>query len=291
MKDLPNTAAVIGYPVQHSLSPVVHRYWLKRYNIQGDYITHEVKPEQLEAFLLGEMPSIFCGINITLPFKESAFYVLEEYVRDEAVRRIGAVNTVFCKDGEICDATNTDWYGFEQNILQHVPGFFEQLRKSGRPVMVLGAGGAARGVLYCLYRQDIPVILSNRTQSTAEALKAVYIETKYGEKIQVIPWEQRELPLMEVGFLVNTTSLGMLGKPSLNIPLTNLHPDAVVTDIVYVPLKTELLKEAEGRGNRIVDGLGMLLHQAVPGFEGWFGKKPEVTQELRNIVLEARGHV
>jgi shikimate dehydrogenase len=267
-------ACVIGWPVEHSRSPAIHRYWLDRYGIAGSYDKEAVPPEEIEAFLRALGARGYAGANVTLPHKETALAVAD--AADDAALAIGAANTLWLDGEGRLQASNTDAYGFMTHLAQEAPDW--NLGK--RPVVVLGAGGAARAILHGLIAGGASgILLANRSRNRAEALAKAF-----GSKVAVVPWEDRGKALAGSGLLVNATSLGMTGKPPLAIDLSALRADATVADIVYSPLQTELLAAAKARGNRTVDGLGMLLHQAVPGFERWFGIRPEVTPELRALV-------
>lgn len=269
-------AGVIGWPVAHSLSPTIHRYWLKRYGIEGSYDLIAVPPTDIKSFLGDLRGHGYCGANVTVPYKLDALRAAER-VSDTA-RRIGAVNTLFFEDDDLV-GTNSDAEGFTLNLRAAVPDWSAE----SAPVVVLGAGGAARAVIVALVDAGVGAIrLLNRTLEKAEALRDLSPAI-----IEPIGWEARADALSGAGLLVNTTSLGMIGQPRLEIDLTCLPREALVYDIVYRPLETELLAAARARGNRVVDGLGMLLFQASPGFHLWFGREPEVTEELRRIVLEA----
>ncbi len=264
-------ACVIGWPVEHSRSPLIQRYWLKLYGIDGAYEKEAVRPEDFASFLGSLAARGYAGANVTLPHKEAALRAAA--IADEAARAIGAANTLWLdQTGRLC-ASNTDAYGFMTNLDEEAPGWNE----GRRPVLVLGAGGAARAILYSLLAAGASrILLANRTRERAEALAQ-----GFGPSVHVVDWEDRNRALVGCGLLVNATSLGMTGKEPLDIDLAALPQDAVVADIVYSPLETKLLAAARARGNRTVDGLGMLLHQAVPGFERWFGVRPEVTPALR----------
>jgi shikimate dehydrogenase len=270
-------AGVIGAPVAHSRSPALHGYWLRKYGIRGYYVPLEVPQSALED-VLRAMPRMgFVGANVTIPHKETALR-LADTITDRAAL-IGAANTlIFRSDGKI-HADNTDGYGFLENLRQGAPGW----RADAGPCAVLGAGGAARAVVASLIEAGAEEIrLTNRTRNRAEALRA-----EFGTKVTVVDWAQAGNAIEEAATVVNTTSLGMVGKSEFRVPLDGLSPDAVVTDLVYTPLDTALLIRAREIGCRTVDGLGMLLHQAVPGFERWFGVKPEVDAALREAVLAA----
>jgi len=264
-------ACVIGWPVAHSRSPVIHRYWLKLYGLEGAYEQEAVRPEEVAEFLKTLGSHGYAGANVTLPHKEAALAAADR--ADQAAITIGAANTLWLDAKGLLHASNTDAYGFMTHLAQEAPDW----NRGKRPVMVLGAGGAARAILQGLIEAGASkILLANRTGDRAKALAQ-----SFGPRVSVIPWEDRSKALAGCGLLVNTTSLGTTGKPPLDIELSALPFDAIVADIVYSPLETPLLAAAVGRGNRTVDGLGMLLHQAVPGFERWFGVRPEVTPALR----------
>ncbi|HEX6103180.1 MAG TPA: shikimate dehydrogenase [Alphaproteobacteria bacterium] len=268
-------AGVMGWPVAHSLSPRLHGYWLREYGIDGAYVPMAVRPERL-ASALRALPDLgFAGCNLTVPHKEAALSVLDE-VAPEA-RRIGAVNTVRVRSDGSLLGWNTDAEGYAQSLAAALPGW----SLGGKPAAVIGAGGAARAVIAALAGMGAAEIrLVNRTPHRAEELARAL-----GGPIRLHSWEQRSRALEGAGLLVNTTMLGMTGQPPLEIDLGPLPRTAPVSDIVYVPLETPLLAAARARGHPVVDGLGMLLHQAVPGFEAWFGRRPEVTPALRDFVL------
>jgi shikimate dehydrogenase len=268
-------AGVIGSPVAHSRSPRLHRHWLSTYGIRGHYIPMEVSQEDLETVIRALPKMGFVGVNVTIPHKERVI-ALADQITDQATL-IGAANTlIFRPDGSIY-ADNTDGYGFLQNLKHGVPDWNP---KAG-PAVILGAGGAARAVVAALTEAGAPeIIISNRTRVRADKLKE-----DFGQRLRVVDWVQAGNILEEASLIVNTTSLGMVGKPELRVPLDGLQPGTVVTDLVYAPLKTHLLQTAEAAGCRTVDGLGMLLHQAVPGFERWFGMRPEVDNATRAAAL------
>ncbi|MCX7558244.1 shikimate dehydrogenase [Sulfitobacter sp. F26204] len=274
---LPNIplAGVIGSPISHSKSPQLHRHWLKLYGIPGHYVPMEVKTEDLEQ-VIRTLPKMgFVGVNITIPHKEAVMQIAD-LVTDRAIL-IGAANTlIFRKDGKI-HADNTDGYGFLENLKTGAPNWSP---RSG-PAAVLGAGGAARAVIASLLDAGVPeILLSNRTRVRAEKLKS-----DFGKRLRIFDWVQAGNMMDHATLVVNTTSLGMIGRGDLRVPLDGLQAGAVVTDLVYTPLKTKLLENAEEMGCVTVDGLGMLLHQAVPGFERWFGKRPEVDRATRAAAL------
>ncbi|MGH1458284.1 MAG: shikimate dehydrogenase [Paracoccaceae bacterium] len=268
-------AGVIGHPIAHSKSPQLHQHWLKTYGLPGFYIPMDVVSDDLEN-VLKTLPKMgFVGVNITVPHKEHVMQIAD-LITDRATL-IGAANTlIFRKDGKI-HADNTDGYGFIENLRQGAPHWDP---KSG-PAAVLGAGGAARAVVAALLDVGVPeILISNRTKVRAEKL-----QDDFGKRLTVVDWVQAGNMLEEASLVVNTTSLGMMGKPELRVPLDGLQKSTVVTDLVYAPLKTRLLLEAEKVGCTTVDGLGMLLHQAVPAFERWFGQRPEVDSAARAAAL------
>lgn len=268
-------AGVIGSPIAHSRSPQVHQHWLKLYGIAGHYIPMDVEKADLRQTLEALPKMGFVGVNITIPHKETILEIADE-VTDRA-NVIGAANTlVFCEDGKI-HADNTDGYGFIENLRAGASNWHP---KSG-PAVILGAGGAARAVISSLIDAGVPEIhLSNRTRNRAEQLKTVF-----GNSVRVHDWLQAGDIMKNAALVVNTTSLGMSGKAEMQVPLDGLAPDAVVTDLVYTPLETKLIKAAKELGCTTVDGLGMLLHQAVPAFEKWFGVRPEVDNAVRQAAL------
>jgi shikimate dehydrogenase len=274
MSEFPR-AAVIGNPISHSLSPKLHGFWLKRYGLDGSYTALEVTEDKLEETLYRLPKEGYVGANVTLPHKVNVLAFADQ-ITDRATL-IGAANTLtFKSDGRIY-ADNTDGYGFLSNLRQGAPDWDP---KAG-PAAVFGAGGAARAVVVALIDAGVPeIIISNRTRPKSEALRA-----DFGARISVVDWVQADMMLEEARTVVNTTSLGMKGAADFKVSLDLLRKDAVVTDIVYNPLITPFLAAAEKRGCTIVDGLGMLLHQGVPGFERWFGQRPEVDEATRAAVL------
>ena len=269
-------AGVIGWPVSHSLSPRLHGFWLKELGIDGTYSALTVAPDGLENSLRSLPERGFAGVNLTLPHKEAAATIVD--TMDSVASRIGAVNTIVVgADGNLA-GSNTDGYGFIENLKSCAP----EWTADNKSAVILGAGGAARAIIAALLDAGLKELrLVNRTLSRAESLK-----DDIGGAIIVVPWADRTKVLEGAGLLVNTTTLGMTDEEPLEIDLSPLPAKAVVTDIVYAPLTTPLLKDAAGRGNLTVDGLGMLLHQARPGFDQWFGAEPVVTDALRAHVLE-----
>lgn len=267
-------AGVIGWPVSHSLSPRLHGYWLRQYRIDGAYLPLPVRPEALSPVIAGLAELGFRGVNVTIPHKQAVLKLCTNV--DSTAERIGAVNTVVFRDGGL-HGSNSDAFGFLENLQRGAPDW----QPAAGPAVVLGAGGAARAVIVALLDAGVPGIrLVNRTLARAEALAEAF-----GERVAARSWEDAESELAEARLLVNSTSLGMTGQPDLALDLTALPRIAVVTDLVYAPLETPLLAAAKARGNTVVDGLGMLLHQARPGFKAWFGQRPEVTEDLRRFLL------
>ena len=268
----PPAACLIGWPAAHSRSPIIHKYWLNTLGIAGDYRIEAVEPDQFASFL-GELAARgYVGANVTMPHKEQALALARG---DARARAVGAANTLWFDSGTLC-ATNTDVEGFVGNLDASAPGW----DRAAGEALVLGAGGASRAVLFGLLDRGIPRIsLANRTRERAEALAR-----QFGERVQPIGWQDVAAALSRAKLLVNTTSLGMKGQPPLEIEVAALQADAVVADLVSVPLQTPLLSAARARGLRTADGLGMLLHQAVGGFALWFGQRPTVDAELRALV-------
>lgn len=268
-------AGVIGSPIEHSKSPALHGHWLQRYGIRGHYIPMNVSRNDLEQ-VLRTLPKMgFVGLNVTIPHKEAVIQIAD-IVSDRAAL-IGSANTlIFREDGKI-HADNTDGIGFIENLRHGAPGWQAQ----DGPAVVFGAGGAARAVISSLLDAGVPEIrLANRTRSRADSMR-----TEFGTRIKVTEWVNAGDMLDGARTVVNTTSLGMTGMPDLQVSLDGLNDQMVVTDLVYNPLKTKLLSKAEAAGSQTVDGLGMLLYQAAPGFERWFSHRPEVDAELREAVL------
>ncbi len=268
-------AGVIGCPVAHSKSPQLQRHWLTAHGIAGHYVPMHVEPEDLETVIRTLPKAGFVGANVTIPHKEAVMKIADK-VTDRA-KLMGAANTmIFRSDGSIL-ADNTDGYGFIKNLQQGAPDW----DPASGPAVVLGAGGACRAVVASLLESGTPeILLTNRTRARAEQL-----QKDFGKRIRVVDWVQAGNIIEEGILLVNTTSLGMVGNPRLRVPLDGLRPDMVVTDLIYTPLKTDLLQTAEEVGCTVVDGLGMLLHQAVPGFERWFGQRPDVDESTRTAAL------
>ena len=272
-------AGVMGWPVGHSLSPVLHGHWLDGLGIDGAYVPLAVAPENFAEVLKALAKMGFRGVNVTVPHKEAALAAVDD--ADALARRIGAVNTIVVgADGRLT-GTNTDGFGFLENLKEGAPGW----NPAAGPAVVLGAGGAARAVAVALIDAGAPDIkLINRTRARADR-----IAQDLGGPVTVHDWDDRAALLANANLLVNTTTLGMTGKDPLEIALDALPTAALVNDIVYAPLETGLLAAARARGNPAVDGLGMLLHQARPGFEAWFGAAPQVTPDLRVRILAQMG--
>lgn len=271
-------AGVIGWPIKHSRSPIIHGFWLKQHQINGSYDKIPVEPDELSNFISSLKQNGLSGINITVPHKIEALKLADLITPD--AKAIGAANTLWFEDGQLI-AGNTDAHGFITHLKTKAPTW-----KSDKPAMVMGAGGAARAILYALLKEGVPQIkLTNRTTERAENLASEF-NKQFSDKISVIEWNDKQSNMDDCSLLVNSTSLGMNGNPPLEINIDTLPAKAVVYDIVYAPLETDLLKSAKTRGLTAVDGLGMLLHQAVPGFEKWFGIRPKVTDELYQLVVD-----
>ncbi len=270
VKKLP-VACLIGWPAAHSRSPLIHHYWLRTLGVEGGYVIEAVPPDEFQDFVFRLSLRGFVGANVTRPHKERALALSKP---DARALSVGAANTLWYEDGEL-RSTNTDIEGFINNLDACAPGW-----DRAEDALVLGAGGASRAVVFGLMERGIKrVHLANRTLDRARALA-----DQFGETVHPVAWEAVADVLPRAGLLVNTTSLGMHGQPALKIDVALLPSHAVVADLVYVPLETPLLAAARGRGLQVADGLGMLLHQAVRGFELWFGQRPQVTSELRALV-------
>ena len=267
-------ACVIGHPVAHSRSPLIHNHWLSLHGIAGEYVREDISSAEIEAFLKAFPRNGYVGGNVTVPHKEIAFASVSE--RDAVAEALGAVNTLWHKGGKLFGA-NTDVYGFLANLDESAPRWSERTKTA----LVLGAGGSARAAIHGLLERSVGnVLVANRTRTRAEQLSA-----HFGKRIAPIAMSDIPSRLAEADLLVNTTTLGMRGEPPLEIDLARLKQGVVVYDFIYAPLETPLLAQARGRGHVAVDGLGMLLHQAVPAFERWFGVRPQVTPELRALVV------
>ncbi|HSE79753.1 MAG TPA: shikimate dehydrogenase [Alphaproteobacteria bacterium] len=268
-------AGVMGWPVRHSRSPQLHGYWLARHEIDGAYVPLAVPADRFEDAFRALAPLGFAGVNLTVPYKEAALKLVDEI--DDIARRIGAINTVIIRPDGRYEGRNTDAYGFLESLRHDTPAY----RPNTGPAVVIGAGGAARAIVTALVDLDVPEIrVVNRTLERAERLAS-----EIGGPTRAWGWERGARALDGAALLVNSTTLGMAGQPALDLDLARLPPEATVFDIVYVPLETPLLAAARQRGNHVVDGLGMLLHQGRPGFRAWFGVDPKVTPALRAYVV------
>ena len=268
-------AGVMGWPISHSLSPRLHGYWIEQHDIDGAYVPLLVPPGGL-AQALSVLPLMgFCGVNVTIPHKVDALSIC--HTVDRQAERVGAVNTIVVNDDGRLHGSNTDVFGFLENLREN-----SHWQADNGPVVLVGAGGAARAIAVGLLEAGATEIrIINRTRS-----RAIELAEKIGGSTIPILWEERAKSLEHVGLLVNATNLGMQDQLPLDLPLDHLPTEAIVNDIVYSPLETDLLKAARARGNHAVDGLGMLLHQARPGFEAWYGVRPKVSKKLRKFVLE-----
>lgn len=271
-------AFVVGTPIHHSKSPKIHNFWLKQYNLQGEYLAQEVTSEEFRDFLTSLQKRGFCGGNITLPYKKEAFHFVK--YKDDIATMIGAVNTLWYEENKLC-GTNSDAYGFIANLDDYAPDW------GGETALVFGAGGAARAILYALKKRRFErIFLINRTKQRAESLAE-----HFGKPVKVHDWHSIDEILYQADLIVNTTSTGM-ANPNVKkstyffCDFSKTKKTVLVTDIVYTPLITPFLQQAKAHGLRTVDGLGMLLHQAVPGFERWFGIRPKVTKALRAAILD-----
>jgi shikimate dehydrogenase len=262
-------AGITGWPVSHSRSPRLHGFWLRRHNIDGAYLPLPIEPANFPAAIKGLVLAGFAGVNVTIPHKIAAFAICDAV--DPSARRAGAVNTLVFREGRIT-GSNTDGWGFLENLRTH------GCDPAAGPALLLGAGGSTRAIAAVLLDLGVAVTIANRTRARAEALAHEL------PGLKVIDWEQRSDALPDHALLVNTTSLGMAKQPALEIDLDRARAGLTVSDIVYVPLETPLLAAARLRGLACVEGLGMLLHQAVPGFRAWFGVEPAVDEDLRRFV-------
>ena len=263
-------AGVMGWPVAHTRSPAIHNHWIAQYGLKGAYVQLPVQPQNLEAAIRG-LPALgFAGCNITVPHKVNAMQLMDTL--HPAARRVAAINTVVVQaDGSLL-GMNNDGYGYIQSLRDAQPGW----RGDAGPALVVGAGGAARAIVVALLDEGVPEVrLCNRTQEKAQALKDAF-----GDRVTVVPWADRNSAMAWVRLLVNTTTQGMHGQPALDVALDDLPAEALVSDAIYIPLETPLLAAARQRGHQTVNGLGMLLNQARPAFQAWFGVQPELTPGL-----------
>ncbi len=272
-------ACVIGWPISHSRSPTIFSYWLNKYELEGEYSKQAVKPEDFSEFVKNmSLTNEYVGANVTVPHKEVAFSIADE--PDEAARAVNAANTLWFSDGKIY-ASNTDTFGFMTHLNRSAPDW----KHLESPVTILGAGGAAKAIIFGLLEQGVTELrILNRTKQRAEELEKIF-----GNNVKVFDYSDPKKALIDCSLLINTTTLGMTGSHELEIDLSPMNSQSIVADIVYSPLETQLLNQANERGFKTVDGLGMLLHQAVPGFEIWFNKRPEVTSELRDLIISDLG--
>lgn len=267
-------AGVMGWPVAHTRSPVIHNHWIAHYGLKGAYVQLPVQPERLEAAVRG-LPALgFAGCNVTVPHKVNAMKLMDEL--HPTARRIAAINTIVVQpDGRLV-GVNNDGVGYIQSLRDADPGW----RADTGPALVLGAGGAARAIVVALLDEGVPELrITNRTLENAQTLK-----DEFGDRVTVVPWAERNQAMAGVSLLVNSTTQGMHGQPALDVQLDDLPADAMVSDAIYIPLETPLLADARKRGHRTVNGLGMLLNQARPAFHAWFGVLPELTPALRAAV-------
>ena len=270
-------AGVMGWPVMHSRSPLLHNYWLRQHGLAGTYVPLAISPDTLAAALRALHPLGFAGCNLTIPHKQQAMAIVDEV--DAVGKRIGAISCVVVRPDGSLAGSNNDCFGFIENLKQSEPGW----RADAGPIAVIGAGGGSRAVCYGLLQEGAKEIrLVNRTLARAQA-----IASEFGGPIHVLPWERRHDALEGAAMAVNATSQGMTGLPALDIRLDKLPKRALVADIIYTPLETPFLAAARSRGNRTVNGLGMLLHQGRPAWKAWFGIEPQVTAELRELLEQS----
>ena len=279
MSDNKIKAGVIGWPIDHSLSPKLYKYWLEKYSMSGSYNAFAVEKIAISELLKNIVGEGFAGLNVTVPHKQVVMKYID--VLSDRARKIGAVNTITVQKSGLLFGDNTDGFGFLENLRHNYVGF----NVTDGPSIVIGAGGAARAIVAALVNAGAPIVkVVNRTHSNAKKLA-----DDIGGPIEVLDWNYRPHALVGANFVTNATTLGMVGKPPLELSLEALPSGALVNDIVYAPLETQLLKNAKNKGNPSVDGIGMLLHQARPGFKSWFGVEPKVTEDLRRHVLAASG--
>ncbi len=267
-------AAVMGWPISQSRSPMLHNYWFEQHRLAGTYVPLAIPPQRLEQALRALPALNFAGCNLTIPLKQDAMRIVDQV--DVTAKKIGAISCVIVRPDGSLSGTNNDWYGFVHNILEFVPDW----RPGDGPVAVMGSGGGARAVVYGLLERGARDIrLCNRTHA-----RAITLAAELGGPITVLPWEERHDALDGVTMLVNATSQGMVGQAALGLRLDKLSKAALVADIIYIPRETPLIASARARGNRTVTGLGMLLHQGIPAWKAWFGIEPKVTAELRALI-------
>lgn len=277
LAEIMKRVGVIGWPVKHSRSPIIHRYWLERHAIAGCYEAFAVPPDELARFVRSMPGQGLAGANVTIPHKETVYNLVE--AADDVSRNLRAVNTIAWQEGRL-HGKNTDGYGFKAAIVAAIPDW----SFPGCKAVVLGAGGAARAIIAALLAERVSeLIITNRTQGRAEAIASLL--DGGGTRLMVADWSRRNEAMNGADLVVNTTSLGMSRQPALDVDLSKVAQGAVIYDVVYTPLVTPLLRQASEKGLRTVNGLGMLLHQAVPAFEWWFGIRPEVTRELYDLIV------
>jgi shikimate dehydrogenase len=270
-------AGVMGWPVMHSRSPLMHNYWFRQHKLAGTYVPLAIQPEGLAAALRALNPLGFAGVNLTIPHKRQALAVVDEV--DAVAKCIGAISCVVVRPDGSLTGTNNDWFGFIHNLKQEQPGW----RADAGPVVVLGAGGGSRAVCYGLMQEGAQEIrLVNRTFARAKGLA-----DEFGGPLKALPWDERHDALEGAALVVNATSQGMVGQPALDLRLDRLSKTALAADIIYIPLETPFLAAAQQRGNRTANGLGMLLHQGRPAWKMWFGIEPVVTAELRLLMEQS----
>ena len=267
-------AAVMGWPIHQSRSPMLHNFWFAQHGLQGSYVPLAIPPERLERALRALPALNFAGCNLTIPLKQDAMRIVDEV--DITAKKIGAMSCVVVRPDGSLSGSNNDWYGFVHNILELIPDW----RPSAGPVAVMGAGGGSRAVVYGLMERGAKEIrLCNRTHG-----RALTLAKEFGGPITVLPWEQRHDAIEGCAMLVNATNQGMIGQAALDLRLNKLPTSALVSDIIYNPRETPLIEAARRRGHRTVTGLGMLLHQGIPAWKAWFGIEPKVTAELRALI-------
>ncbi len=268
-------ACVIGWPIEQSRSPLIHNYWIKTLGLSGLYTKEAVEPAALETFIRSLEKNGYAGCNVTVPHKEAVFALAD--TRHASANAVGAANTIWHDRGKIV-AANTDTYGYMAYLEARYPNW----NRSAAPVSILGAGGSARAIIFGFLKAGVSEVrVFNRSPG-----RAIELVRHFGGRVKALDWDDRSSASSDVAVLVNTTTLGMKGAGDPGIDLKQLHADCIVSDIVYVPLETALLKQAKAQGLRTLDGLGMLLHQAVPAFEAWFGVKPDVNDELYRLIAE-----
>jgi len=268
---------IIGYPIAHSLSPLIHQYWFEKYNVDAEYLSLEIAPDSLKSFFEDIDQYNLRGFNITIPHKVNALNYVDEI--DQSAKTIGAINCITINNNKSLLGANYDAKGFMDSLISN----YSENIFNKKPVIVIGAGGASRAILYSLINYGIKEIrLSNRTYEKSKILKKYF-----GNVIKIIPWDEKENSLNDCGLFINTTSQGMIGKDPLDMDISDLPREAIVIDLIYNPIDTDLIKRASLRGNKTLNGLPMLVYQAVPAWEAWFGIKPDVTKELLDLLEKA----